>query len=242
MKKQITEYTVIADIGKKIKFDVASDLHDCPYDGILNGIKNSGAEMTLIPGDLMNKRGTPSDNGLGFLNEVSRLMPTFYSTGNHDIPCDEDIALIKKTNAVFLYNSFVSFGGINIGGLASGFRISDKQGHLKKTPPPDIDFLNRFSNLEGFKLLLCHHPEYYKKYIAPLPIDLTVSGHAHGGQIRWRGGCFFAPGQGFLPKYTSGVTENRLVVSRGLSNQSRIPRINNEPELVIITVAPREYK
>ena len=97
-----------------------------------------------------------------------------------------------------------------------------------------------FSNKEGFKLLLCHHPEYYSKYIKDIDVDLTLSGHAHGGQWRILGQGIFAPGQGIFPKYTSGLIDGRLIVSRGLGNTHRIPRINNKPEIInlIITKKP----
>src|SRR5699024_12467432 len=58
------------------------------------------------------------------------------------------------------------------------------------------------------KILLAHQPEAFLRYhenINKSP-DLALSGHAHGGQIRVPGiGGLFAPNQGKLPKYTSGV-------------------------------------
>ena len=67
-----------------------------------------------------------------------------------------------------------------------------------------------------------------------MPIDLTLSGHAHGGQIRLLGQGLFAPGQGVLPRYTSGVYEGRLIVSRGLANTTFVPRLFNPTEMVYI--------
>jgi len=86
------------------------------------------------------------------------------------------------------------------------------------------------------KILLSHHPEYYAQYIKATKIDLTVSGHAHGGQWRFFGQGIFAPGQGFFPKYTAGVHDDRLIISRGLGNPHPIPRFNNPPELVIVEI------
>jgi len=89
--------------------------------------------------------------------------------------------------------------------------------------------------IKGYKILLCHHPEYYERYIRGLDIDLTLSGHAHGGQIRIFGQGLFAPGQGILPQVTSGLYDGRLIVSRGLCNTAwPIPRLNNETELVMV--------
>ena len=68
-------------------------------------------------------------------------------------------------------------------------------------------------------------------------VDLIISGHAHGGQWRVFGRGIFAPGQGLFPKYTSGLHEGRLIISRGTSNTGGvIPRIGNPCEVVCITI------
>jgi predicted MPP superfamily phosphohydrolase len=81
---------------------------------------------------------------------------------------------------------------------------------------------------------LCHHPEYRDKYLKDRSIDLILSGHAHGGQIRLLGRGLYAPGQGIFPKYTSGIHAN-MIISRGLSNTAGfIPRLFNPREIVYI--------
>ena len=106
--------------------------------------------------------------------------------------------------------------------------------HVARGVEPELGWLADYTAQEGFHLLLCHHPEYWPRYLRALPIELTLSGHAHGGQIRLFGQGLYAPGQGLLPKYTSGVYENRLVVSRGLSNNVMVPRLFNPTELVYL--------
>ena len=63
-----------------------------------------------------------------------------------------------------------------------------------------------------FRLLMCHHPEYFARHIAPHDIDLTVAGHCHGGQVRIGHQGLYAPGQGILPKLTSGFYLDRKSV------------------------------
>lgn len=88
---------------------------------------------------------------------------------------------------------------------------------------------------------MCHHPEYYPKYVKTLDIDLTVSGHAHGGQVRIGRQGLYAPGQGLLPRLTGGFYDDgRLLVSRGLTNSTWAPRLNNPCELVLIQLLPEE--
>ncbi len=93
--------------------------------------------------------------------------------------------------------------------------------------------------MSGFKILLSHHPEYWEKYIRGKNIDLTVSGHAHGGQWCFLGRGVYAPGQGLMPKYTHGIYKNAgevLAVSRGMTNTVPIPRFGNPCEIVFINL------
>ena len=96
-------------------------------------------------------------------------------------------------------------------------------------------WLDDFEKEEGYKILLSHHPEYYKKYLKKRNIDLIVSGHAHGGQWRFFGRGVFAPGQGIFPKYTYGVHDGRFVISTGLE-RGGLPRFFNPIEVVFIKI------
>ena len=100
---------------------------------------------------------------------------------------------------------------------------------------PNVTFLNKFESKRGFKILICHHPEYYDKYLAGRRFDLILSGHAHGGQIRIGNQGLYAPGQGIFPKYTNGIVDGKMLISRGLSNTKPwIPRLFNKTELVFV--------
>ena len=93
-----------------------------------------------------------------------------------------------------------------------------------------MGWLTDFAALPGYHILLSHHPEYFP--FIPQSIELILSGHAHGGQWRVLGRGVYAPGQGFWPKWTSGIIDGRMVVSRGLANTAKLPRINNPTEIV----------
>ena len=116
--------------------------------------------------------------------------------------------------------------------VAALSRWHGKRGHPYK---PDGAWLPDFAAQDGYKLLLCHHPEHFRS--VPPSVDLVISGHAHGGQWRMFHRGLYAPGQGWFPQYTSGVYENRLVVSRGLTNTVLIPRFHNPPETVYLLPA-----
>ncbi len=233
---EITEYTVSAVIPKPTVAAVIADIHDGAYEKVLEEVSAVAPDVILIPGDIISGHGSEAKNSPDMLMECARIAPTFMSLGNHEqnaLPLVRSAA--EKAGVILLDDSYVDFAGMHIGGLTSGF-ISQKaeQGFYKKTPAPNLEWLERFAALDGYKLLLCHHPEYYPEYIRGKNIDMTVSGHAHGGQWQIFGRGLFAPGQGLFPKYTSGLIEERLVVSRGLANDYAVPRFFNPRELVII--------
>ena len=103
---------------------------------------------------------------------------------------------------------------------------------------PETAWLSDFAATPGYHILLSHHPEYFP--LIPPSVDLILSGHAHGGQwayysLRKKRMCgVWSPGQGFLPKWTKGVYEGRLVVSAGLSNTASVPRLFNPTEIVFV--------
>ncbi len=163
--------------------------------------------------------------GHKFLREASKIAPVYLSKGNHEwyfLP--EDIDLMKECHIKALDNEDCRLSLLGneflIGGLSTMH---------------DIQWLDSFSQKEGFKILLCHHPEYYKRFIFSKgdSFDLVVSGHAHGGQWRIGGRGILAPGQGFLPIFHHGQY-SKLIVSAGVSNPSVIPRFGNPKELVMI--------
>ena len=90
-----------------------------------------------------------------------------------------------------------------------------------------------------FRILLSHRPELYDFYIS-CDIDITLSGHAHGGQVRVPLiGALYAPNQGLFPRYTDGMKKSDgkyMIISRGLGKSSPMPRIFNPPEIVLVSL------
>lgn len=91
-------------------------------------------------------------------------------------------------------------------------------------------------SMKGFKIFLSHHPEYYESYLKGRDIDLIISGHAHGGQIRIGNRGLYAIGHSLFSKYTSGIPDGKFVVSSGVAGTELLHRINNKPEIVYIKI------
>ena len=75
-----------------------------------------------------------------------------------------------------------------------------------------------------------------------MEFDLAVAGHYHGGQVILPGiGGLFHKDTGLFPEYYGGaypLSHGTLILSRGLGNSTIFPRINNDPELILIEVRP----
>lgn len=236
---QITEYKIKAPVRRSIKAAFIADNHDKPYRAIVDCIKGVGVDVIFCTGDIIYGHDDTVNNSFDMLNELKEIAPVYMSLGNHEGGAVKKVRDFCRDNGItLLEDAHTEFEGIRIGGLTSGLIVNDEpvtEHHLEMTPPPNLEWLASFAELEGYKLLLNHHPEYYPVYIKPLDIDLTLSGHAHGGQIRIFGKGLIAPGQGFFPKYTSGMHDGRLIVSRGLANNAPpIPRLFNRTELIFI--------
>ena len=233
-KLSLTHFTIRANIDGDLDLAFLSDLHCCDNDPILDLLRAKTPDAVLVGGDFIHNNSLYRE-GLDFLRQSSELCPTFCSIGNHELRFLGDLhAAVKETGAVLLDNTSVTFRGVQIGGLTSALKEQRNLKYFITEQVPDLNWLVDFAAGPGFKILLCHHPEYFRKYIRPLPIQLILSGHAHGGQWRIFNRGVYAVGQGIFPKYTGGMYENRLVVSKGLGNASRIPRINNHPEIVML--------
>ena len=267
-KAVLTEYSL--SVSKlKIPLDLAlvSDIHERKSDDILELLKKSKPDLILIAGDTFERydevktetkpkknifisaakgaayyanyflmrvfgKNNSADTAATyrFLTEASKLAPVFISLGNHDEKLSDDDLAVLRGNGIFLLDNAdvcatVRGIDINIGGLSFS---------------PDESRLEEFSKKPGFKLLLCHAPEYFDEMIEAKDIDLTLAGHNHGGQVKLFGKGVLSSRSGFFPKYDSGVFHNRLVVSAGCSNTIAMPRWNNPRELVIIHLKPKK--
>ena len=244
-------------LEKDLRIALVSDLHGSACDDVLRGLGKSAPDIIAVTGDITSRLDCeegnipPNDygksishvNAFRLLRESASIAPTYYSLGNHELcghkyrqnhgrKClKSNLELIKQSGAVLLDDTYTDVGGLRIGGLTSG--------HTSPDLVPHTEWLDGFCRTDAYRILLCHHPEYYPKYLKNKNIDLILSGHAHGGQIRLFGRGLFAPGQGALPKYDGGVFDNRLVVGRGLANTAFVPRLFNPREIVCVDIEPK---
>lgn len=127
---------------------------------------------------------------------------------------------------------------VEVGG--NQLEIGGVNTNLSSFWPYSGQFITRFTQekKERFKILISHRPELVVEYIPEYDIDLVVAGHTHGGVIRIPkvGGVLSTDG-GLFPAYDAGLfanDHNTMIVSRGLGGHGIVPRVFNQPELVVI--------
>lgn len=256
---RIKKYSFTTEkLNRSLRLAVVADLHSRDPGQVIEAVRSIAPDAVCIAGDLTEALDGTTDgkNERGFtaLEALASIAPTFYAPGNHEIGAshkrmhkkpypkpgeqhitNQNLARITESGAHFLNNSHTKWQGIAIGGLGSGMLEIDGK--------PRLADLDSFFDLDCYKILICHHPEYFDRYLRDKPVDLIISGHAHGGQWRLLGRGVYAPDQGLFPKYTSGVHEGRLVISRGTANTGGIiPRLFNPREVLCIAINESEDK
>ena len=226
MRRQVTEVCVASEkIVEPLTLAVVSDLHNGDYQDVLPVLER--VDAILIVGDLVDRHRNGYERAVRFLRDAPELAPTFYAIGNHERKFKQLRAYwpqVESSRVTVLDNGYTPFRGILLGGLSSA-----RRGEV------DTGFLSDADDAPWFKLLMCHHPEYFKRYVLEHDVDLTVAGHAHGGQVQIMGRGLYSPDQGLLPRWTHGFYfGGRLLVSRGMTNSAWLPRVNNPCEMILL--------
>lgn len=215
---------------------------------LLRALREAAPDLICITGDFLDSRRTDLDFALELAGQLAEIAPAVYVTGNHEARLKDLSALeagLAARGVQVLRDDWtplarggeeIALLGLDDPGFAAGEDWTLAEG-LDQTQARLSALLAQAG--DRFSLVLSHRPELLPAY-AEAGADLVLSGHAHGGQVRLPGiGGLFAPGQGILPRLTSGVHargETRLVVSRGLGNSAFPLRVFNPPEIVTVTL------
>jgi predicted MPP superfamily phosphohydrolase len=236
----IRTYTVDSPhVEAEHTFVVIADLHSTLYgegqSELVAEIDAISPEAIFFVGDIGEDR-RDFDNTATLLEAIADRYPCYYVPGNHErwVDYTDDIhALFESYGVITLSEENVDLGdGIVLHG------IDDPR--FYETKDAFTEALYNFPvSGDKFDILLSHRPEFAERY-AEAGFDLTLCGHAHGGQviIPYVINGVLAPNQGFFPKWAGGeysFGDARVIVSRGLMRND-LPRVFNPPELVVITV------
>lgn len=233
---ELNSYTVTIDTLPEnfdgFKIAHVSDVHDFESEKLLELLRNAKPDIIAITGDLTD---SCSDSILRYVGQLLEIAPCYYVPGNHESRIDDYPVFrqaLKELGVTVLENEAVPLTlekqSITLAGL-------------KDPAFTDTDYIAALDSLSGqdCTILLSHRPELFDEYVQR-DFKLVLSGHAHGGQVRlpFIGGVI-APGQGFFPEYDSGLYQDdrtSMIVSRGIGGYLIPPRVNNRPEVLLVTL------
>lgn len=202
-------------------------------------------DIIVITGDLVDRQDSPVYLTNKFIKSFEDIAPIYFTTGNHDngiIQREDFIQALEAHNVKILDDEieFINRKNKSIALIGLSNMTDNTEERTKVSDKITTILTKTHIDNDTFTILLYHKPDAFPAFVTT-SIDLALCGHAHGGQIRvpFIGGLY-APNQGVLPKYTNGMfqeNETTMIVNRGIGN-SRFPfRINNHPEISIVTLS-----
>lgn len=245
-------YTVVSPkLTTEVRLAVVTDFHSSDNaDDVVAMVASCAPDAVLLVGDLFDDdtQNRPTERTLSLMRQLSALYPCYYVSGNHEAWTGEMDALYQQTEEAGVTVLRMSSGVLTVRGQRIALCGIPDPYEMVFSGAPDTEEQLRQAledvDSADFTVLLAHRPELLAKY-AQFPLDLVVSGHAHGGQVRIPGvlNGLYAPNQGWFPKLAGGAyTQDgtTLIVSRGLAVRTRLPRIFNRPEVVLVRCLPAE--
>ena len=251
----LTVQTYTVESGKveaPVRLALLTDLHSCDYgEGqreLLDAVEEQNPDLVLLGGDIVDDGPEmPEERALATVEALAERWPTYYVTGNHEY---------RTGRAEEIKELLAGRGAVVLEGTCALVTVGEQTLQICGVDDPAVGAAVWQSQLEDVtaalegdvcSILLSHRPERVADYTGR-GFDLVLSGHAHGGQ--WRipllGVGLIAPNQGLFPRYAGGTYNlegTTLVVSRGLAREStRIPRLYNPPEVVVVDLVPETKK
>lgn len=245
-------YTVVSPkLTAEVRLAVVTDFHSSDNaDDVVAMVTSCAPDAVLMVGDMFDDdtANRPTERTLSLMRQLSAQYPCYYVSGNHEAWTGEMDALYQQTEEAGVKVLRMSSGVLTVRGQRIALCGIPDPYEMVYSGAPDTEEQIRQAledvDSADFTVLLAHRPELLAKY-AQFPLDLVVSGHAHGGQVRIPGvlNGLYAPNQGWFPKLAGGAyTQDgtTLIVSRGLAVRTWLPRIFNRPEVVLVRCVPAE--
>lgn len=197
-------------------------------------------DMVVFTGDFVN---SATEELLPYAQTLSKFKSEFGTVaclGNHDhYMSDENLVrlkglvkemnydlLVNNSKEIKINNSILNIVGVDNAGMNQRFANFNQAFEKVQEGSPTI--------------LLCHDPTNWDKHIKnKLNVDLTLSGHTHGGQVAPSVfGYRFEPASKIYKQYSGLYTEKdqNLYVNVGLGTVGPPIRLGVPPEITIFTL------
>ncbi len=205
---------------------------------LIKKVREHAPNFIVLTGDIIDRSTKDFRSIFMFIDGlVATDIPLYFVSGNHEwenARRQRFLTELNKRNITILNNEHIKVAvnnqEINLVGIEDA---ATEHENMEKA------FLNIVER--NYTILLSHSPYIMNRYFS-IPADLIISGHTHGGQIRFPFiGAVISPGKRFFPKLDKGLYKwgrgKNLYVDSGLGT-SRIPiRFLNMSQISLINIS-----
>lgn len=241
---QISEYKInrieirSEKLQDQLRISQISDFHsneDVDLDKIISSIKEFDPHIIALTGDIIDYKTDNLDLAYRLVAMLTSLQkPVYFVKGNHEHgnPHFIDFMIgLENRGVIVLDEVSVDVQVENIQFTLYGSDFYSKA--------DDYEKLFSGINKSTFNIMLSHSPNRPIPYL-PEGLDLILSGHTHGGQVRLPiVGGVLSPGEGFFPEYDKGIIEigdTILYIDSGLGNSVIPIRLFNRVQISEIII------
>ena len=255
----VSHYTISSSkLSSPIKVVQLSDLHNSAFgsenEKLVEKVRAEEPDLIFLTGDMLNNNEPDTYVALSLIDKLTEIAPVYASYGNHEKDFERKYGVdlteqFEQAGAVMLERDWVDISvngnDIRIGGIY-GYCLPPKYVKTGETKRDEYDYVSAFTKTDSYCMLLAHMPVCWmiNGSLDGYDVDSVWAGHSHGGQIilPFFGGLY-APDRGYLigrewGVYDSEDGEKHLILSRGLGTNKKLPRMNNIPEIVSVTIMP----
>ena len=256
-----SRYTIVSGkLAGAFRIVFLSDLHGREFGKdnarLLDKIAAEEPDIIALAGDIFDADSDEEDVGCvcAFIKAATEIAPVYFGMGNHEYNClaafpdlQERIAEAGATllDAEYL-DTEINGTPVRIGGYEGFYRTPQMDTADPEKREEYARFFDEFEDTDRFKLLIDHIPTTWLdwEYRDTTPVDLVLSGHYHGGNVRipFTGRGLYAPYVGWFPKYVKGCYEGEkatCILTTGLAGGKGWPRFFNPPEIVTVDIICR---
>jgi len=228
---------------------VLSDVHAAVFgnnnERLIAKVQAANPDIIAVLGDLIDRNDRPDTQAQLEIAEtliagLTPIAPVYFVTGNHDWDSGAIwplLTMLDERGVHILRNKYTQLESEGDTIVLAG--TDDPNGPADMMKPHDFVGSIHTEHRGRFIVVLQHRNNHLPLY-SSIGVDLVLSGHAHGGIIRLP----FTDGligqqRDWFPTYTNGVYKierTNMVVSRGIGNHTGLPRIFNNPHLVVVVL------
>lgn len=207
-------------------------IHQADVERAVRSAMSLHPDLILLTGDYVTRWAGYGEALIAPLSRLRASLGVYGTLGNHDhwTDADEITTYLHRAGVTVLRNASCPIS--RDGGTLWLVGVDDVMEGAEDLPAALASVPE-----EGCKVALIHEPDF-ADVAAKSGIDLQLSGHSHGGQVRIPGiGALILPGWG--RKYPIGlrrVGETWLYTNRGIGLVSPPVRFNCPPEITLFTL------